>query len=249
MAIMYMRLEGVLQSYADNGNWENRGTAPVPTKSAVMGMLGAAFGYDYGSEEIERLNNNLKMSVRVNRDFEKICDFQTIRAYRVPDRVGMEPPFIHALKDIRKADGKQSEFKGLKKNEFRYDWVSSDPRLRNKDYLASASFTVFLEGEEVLLTQICDALLHPVYGLYLGRSNCIPCRPILGYMTSCLSFEDAWENSDLDGVFGHCIVEYDFDGTQTVGVEVLTRQDDVRSGYRYGGRRVIRKEIVTNVFE
>ena len=248
MAIMYMRLEGVLQSYADNGNWENRGTAPVPTKSAVMGMLGAAFGYDYGSQEIERLNDNLRMSVRINHGFGKMCDFQTIRAYRVPDRYGMEPPFIHALKDVRKANG-SLEFKGLKKNENCYNWMSSAPKLRDKEYLTNASFTVFLEGDANLLSQICDALLHPVYGLYLGRSGCIPTRPILGIMTDCICVQDAWKTCDLEGVVSRCFVEYDFDGNSDVGVEVLTRNDNVRANYCYDRRKVMRKEIVVDVFE
>ena len=249
MSIMYMRLEGALQSYAENGCWENRGSAPVPTKSAVIGMLGAAFGYEYGSEKLEQLNNRLKMAVRVNHPFETFVDFQTIHAARVPDKPGMEPPFIHKIQNVTKADGKTTEFTDVKPGE-KYDkWILSAPKLRDKTYLVNASFTVFLKGEDNLLKQICDALMDPAYCLYLGRSSCIPSRPILGCMTNYTTFEDAWRSCDLEKTDPRCIVEYDFDNNTGIGMEVLLRNDNIHANYQYTSRKVIRKEIDTDVFK
>lgn len=41
-------------------------------------------------------------------------------------------------------------------------------------YLADAVFLVGLEGDESFLKEIMDALLHPVFPVYLGRKSCPP---------------------------------------------------------------------------
>ena len=247
MAIMYIRLEGPMQGYSDNGRWEDRDTVPVTTKSAIMGMIGAAFGFEYGSKKIAELCQSVKMAVRENKRATVITDFQTIRAYRMPDWDGMVAPIVRELKDIRKADGKPD----IKvKPKVKYDrWVASNPKLRDKEYLNNGSFTVFLEGEQDLLQSICDALANPVYALYLGRSSCIPSRPILGFMTDFSSIDEAIKNCDLERVASRCMVEQDYDGSDASGAEVLTRNDNVGENYRYYGRKVIRREVSINVFE
>ena len=43
-----------------------------------------------------------------------------------------------------------------------------------RDYLADAAFLVGLEGEDVLLSAIDEAIRHPVFPIFLGRRSCPP---------------------------------------------------------------------------
>ena len=45
MKIMLLRLEGVLQSWGERSRWDHRDTSDMPTKSALIGLLGCAMGY------------------------------------------------------------------------------------------------------------------------------------------------------------------------------------------------------------
>lgn len=45
-------------------------------------------------------------------------------------------------------------------------------------YRADARYLVGLEGDVELLTQLADALAHPVFPLYLGRRSCPPSEPL-----------------------------------------------------------------------
>ena len=43
-SVLVLRLEGPLQSWGERSRWDVRETADRPTKSAVIGLLGAALG-------------------------------------------------------------------------------------------------------------------------------------------------------------------------------------------------------------
>lgn len=48
----------------------------------------------------------------------------------------------------------------------------------NRYYLAGAAFLVGLEGEPALLRALQEALLHPVWAIYLGRKAFTPAAPV-----------------------------------------------------------------------
>lgn len=54
-----------------------------------------------------------------------------------------------------------------------------DTELTNKYYLCDAAFVAGFEGEKEKLLQIRDALLNPVFPLFLGRKACVPCKPLI----------------------------------------------------------------------
>lgn len=243
MRIIYITLRGLLQSYGVDDCWDDRRTVSCPTKSAVIGMIGAALGLAYGDERLGYLTEHLKISVRQNNTVEKIVDYQIIRAHRTPDKDYMHPPFFIPQRTMTKADGSNDEFKFDK--EFKTDkWIPSTPKQRNKEYLAGASFTVFVEGEDNLLQEIHDALLNPVFPLFLGRKGCLPSEPIVGRFIDCCSIEEAWETCDAKDNDMH-IVEYDDDGQNEIGTEHFSRRDNIYGNYVYTSRKICRKEIRT----
>lgn len=50
--------------------------------------------------------------------------------------------------------------------------------LSRRYYLADARFTAALSGNDALVQEIADALVRPVYPLFLGRRSCPPARPV-----------------------------------------------------------------------
>ena len=60
---------------------------------------------------------------------------------------------------------------------------SKDCHITHRLYLADASFGVVLEGRTDVLKTTADALVDPVWGIWLGRKACPPCSPVLAGLT------------------------------------------------------------------
>ena len=73
---LFLRLEGVLQSWGERGRWTVRDTARYPTKSGVVGLLGAALGVN--NDRLASLSSQLKMGIRVDRLGEIARDYHTV---------------------------------------------------------------------------------------------------------------------------------------------------------------------------
>lgn len=73
MPTLLLRLAAPLQSWGINSKFEYRLTERMPTKSAVVGMLAAAFGL--GRDADLSKFRALKFGVRVDREGEDITDF------------------------------------------------------------------------------------------------------------------------------------------------------------------------------
>jgi len=147
-------LEGPLQSWGFDSQYNHRNTGLMPTKSAIAGICCAALGLPRGSE----------------REQEFITEFGKVRltAIAIP-RNGLKKPLAvnrlqdyHTVQNTRKADGK-----------------IKDCHITHRQYLTDASFGIILEGDNNLLVKIASGLSDPVWGLWLGRKSCIPSAPVL----------------------------------------------------------------------
>lgn len=154
MAVLLLRLAGPMQSWGTQSRFTVRDTEREPTKSGVVGLLGAALGMrrdDIGT--IARLAA-LRMGVRVDREGEVGVDYHTAGGGKVPGRERY---------GVYKASGAKS----------------IDPVVSQRHYLADADFLVGLEGDDVAwLHQLDAALANPVWPLYLGRKSFVPSRPV-----------------------------------------------------------------------
>lgn len=74
MATLLLRLAGPIQSWGVESKFEIRRTINFPTKSGVIGMLAAAFGYSR-EDSLDELNR-LKFGVRIDREGKLIRDYQ-----------------------------------------------------------------------------------------------------------------------------------------------------------------------------
>lgn len=67
MKIMLLRLEGILQSWGERSRWDHRDTSDMPTKSALIGLLGCAMGIPRGDPWLNETARLLQTAVRADR--------------------------------------------------------------------------------------------------------------------------------------------------------------------------------------
>ncbi|HZU75704.1 MAG TPA: type I-E CRISPR-associated protein Cas5/CasD, partial [Dehalococcoidia bacterium] len=164
MSTLLLRLSGPMQSWGTDSRFELRFTGTEPSKSGVIGLLCAALGKPREEQlgdsapTLARLSG-LRMGVRIERPGRLLADYQTAGSYR------------------RSADAQ------------RYGIVNAlgrilpNPVPSTRYYLADACFLVGLSGkdepdDEALLRQLFDALVQPVWQIYLGRKAFVPSEPV-----------------------------------------------------------------------
>jgi CRISPR system Cascade subunit CasD len=149
-----LRLEGPLQSWGFDSQFNRRNTGLMPTKSAVAGICCAALGYPRGSEE-EKNFLLAFASVRMTAlAIPRKASKKTLAVRRLQD--------YHTVQNTKTAEGKMK-----------------DTHITHRQYLTDAAFGVALAGEGAFLEMIAVALEHPKWGIWLGRKSCIPSAPVL----------------------------------------------------------------------
>ncbi len=187
--ILLLRLEGPLQSWGVRSRWSRRDTAPEPSKSAVIGLLGCAMGilrpdWRSGAEPdrtLEQWDSALHFGVRIDRPGTIETDYHTVQGH------------------FRQADGKVKT--ALHVSGVQPDRARCEPphtELTWRDYLHDAAFLVALavkpnhrDSSGALLDHLKDCLQRPKWPLYLGRKSCVPSRPVFDRLTR--------EYEDLEG--------------------------------------------------
>jgi CRISPR system Cascade subunit CasD len=155
-AYLSLLLDGPLQSWGMASRFQRRNTGPHPTKSGVIGLLCAAMGLAKGSPEEAHLLPQLagmKMtSVTIPRGAGGTESPRPV--LRLQD--------YHTVLGTRRASGK----------------MNPDAVVTRREYLLDARFGVIFEGPRSLLERAEAKLKDPVWGVWLGRKNCIPAEPI-----------------------------------------------------------------------
>lgn len=153
--LLLLRLEGPLQSWGLRGRWDVRDTGEEPSKSGVVGLIGAALGYPMGDSRLEDLDAALRLGVRTEQPGRILVDYQTV--------TGVLPT----------AEG------GAKGSADDPATIVS-PRA----YLQDAAFLVVLAGPPEVLEACRQAILAPRWPAFLGRKSCPPTRPLLEGLAS-----------------------------------------------------------------
>lgn len=152
-SFLVLRLQGPLQSWGFDSQYNRRNTGLMPTKSAIAGMCCAALGYSRGSASEQKFLaafRSVRMTaISIPRNGTKM----ELSVRRLQD--------YHTVQSTKTAEGK-----------------IKDCHITHRQYLSDAAFGVLLEAEELLLKQLADALENPVWGVWLGRKSCIPSAPV-----------------------------------------------------------------------
>lgn len=77
MKTLTIKLSAPLQSYGMEASFNERTTQLYPSKSAVLGMIGAALGYRRNDDRLKKLND-LSYAVRVDQSGLTTTDFQNV---------------------------------------------------------------------------------------------------------------------------------------------------------------------------
>lgn len=204
-SFLALRLEGPLQSWGFDSQYNRRNTGLMPTKSAIAGMCCAALGYHRGSKfehEFLTLFGTVQMTAiaiprtgtKKELPVRRFQDYHTVGGGYDPNN-----PNERGSITVSAEDGKPRAKNG-----------QSLAVLTNRQYLTDASFGVLLEGDTSFLSQVADALINPVWGICLGRKVCIPTAPVLA------GLEDD-RNKALELLIGE------------KPIELFTRQEEVEN--------------------
>lgn len=155
MKSVLLRLAGPLQSWGTQGRFGIRDTDREPSKSGVLGLVGAALGMPrHDVEQLARLRR-LSVAVRVDREGTPVRDYHTVGGGTFR--------------------GRQHGLWSMEEERFKPGLTA----LTERYYLADASFLVALGGEDdELVGSIAAALRDPRWPLYLGRRGCPPAEPV-----------------------------------------------------------------------
>ncbi len=160
MKHLALYLRAPLQSWGASSKFGDRGTLDAPTRSGLLGLLAAACGIDKNDEARDRewLARAEKLSVAVLafRRGDRMPDYHTVGG-----GFDEKDPWRKRMIPIS-ADGKNRR-----------------TNVTHRDYLADSVFGAVLSGDDALIDEMATGLADPVWGVWLGRKNCIPTEPIL----------------------------------------------------------------------
>ena len=150
-----LRLEGPLQSWGFDSQYNRRNTGLMPTKSAIAGMCCAALGYGRGSGSEKKFLASFGEVKMTTIAIPRYVLKKELPIRRLQD--------YHTVQNTRRASGT----------------INNDCVLTHRQYLEDASFGVLLSGYANLLGEVVNALADPKWGIWLGRKTCIPSAPVL----------------------------------------------------------------------
>jgi len=181
-----LKLDGVMQGWGGHTYEDWRPTELFPTRSGLLGLLGACLGIDRQDEErLYDLASSVLFTVQANykrfQPDEKNLELTSLRLYD-----------YHTILEARKVDGNPN------KNPVQsYRW-----------YLFDAPFTVAIEetiNAPIKLEEIADAVRSPAYTPFLGRRSCPLSRPLLGPNEKPIETKSAIDALQRSGAGGSVI--------------------------------------------
>lgn len=162
MEYLVFRLYGAMVSWGDIAVGTSRHTANHPSKSAIIGLIGAALGIKREDEETQiQLSEGYGFAIKQYSTGTLLQDFHTSQT---PDSVGK---FQYRTRRDELVFGQERLGTVLSTREYLTDSVA----LVAVNILNNAPFS---------LQKIKDKLLKPEFHLYLGRKSCplsIPLSP------------------------------------------------------------------------
>lgn len=172
-----------MQSWGHDSSFGRRDSLDFPTKSGVLGIICCALGAK--GEQREWLSKWAEENMTVHA-FSRV-DYKGEAVMREPmltdfhmvgsgydDKNPWESLFIPKMINGKKAN-------------------SSGGKLTYRYYIQDMAYAVILTGTSEMIDEVREALLNPVWDLYLGRKNCAPTEFI--YQGEFSNDYDAYETA------------------------------------------------------
>jgi CRISPR system Cascade subunit CasD len=140
---------------------------PIPTRSMITGIIGAALGISYDQPKVlQQVQDTMRLAVVVHRAGTVIRDYQTVRM-ALPHMTG--PMWWN--------DGKR--LGAMERAGGEPERTITGERPLTCDYDATV-IVELLDGAPFNAAQILNALRTPVFPLCIGQRSCIPSVPVAG---------------------------------------------------------------------
>ena len=253
---LVFQLYGPFVSWGDIAVGEERPSALIPTKSAILGILAAAQG--------------VKRPDTVQDDKErKVCENQHVQmsqGYGIAiktDAAGVPLFDYHTVQMPSSGTGRNKKTFYTRRDELCWDEKSLlNTILSRREYRQDAYYTVAVWARPKALfplNELCKKLLEPEYMLYLGRKACPPALPLNPIVVSASSIEEALDQEALSDEIkdsfdrlwqDRSIITWDMDAeTQMQPMQTVERRDEILSRFRWQfsarieHQKVIQKEV------
>ncbi len=96
MSVLALQLAGPLQSWGASSRFARRNTENAPTKSGVIGLLGAALGLERGDDGRLSELAALRFGVRVDQPGTRLRDYQTAQHFDTAESMPLSERFYLA---------------------------------------------------------------------------------------------------------------------------------------------------------
>lgn len=159
MQALVFTLAAPMMAFGEIAVDERRGTAPRPTRSAVLGLLAAALGLERADPRQRPFADGYDIAVRTDRAGRVLADYHTVQV----------PP-SSAINKAAKQTGRRP---ATRAEELAVGDLGT--KLTRRDYLTDAAFTVLIVARPVApvpLSELAGALERPHWRLSAGRRSC-----------------------------------------------------------------------------
>ncbi|MDX7992099.1 type I-E CRISPR-associated protein Cas5/CasD [Xenorhabdus littoralis] len=169
---LVFRLYGALASWGVEAVGEDRPTASYPTRSAILGLLGAALGIRRDDEaQITALQQSVNIAIK------QLISGSLMRDYHTSQVPSQEKKRVHLTRKSELSD-KSKLNTILSSRDYRTDGI----------WIIAISLT---EQAHFTLDTLRDALIKPVFTLSLGRKSCPLALPMMPQLAEYPSLKAA----------------------------------------------------------
>jgi CRISPR system Cascade subunit CasD len=182
---LILKCQGAMQAWGGHTYEDYRPSLIFPTRSAVVGLLGACLGIVREKpEQLKALSESFALTV--------LAHLRTVeQGHFIDERIPKTVPLhkmtdYHTVLDARRADG------GMR----------DDAIVSRREYLCDGEFTLalaFKEGAAYGLEHVVQAVKKPVYTPYLGRRSCPLQRPLFEKVVTAETAEQALKQIETTG--------------------------------------------------
>lgn len=158
---LILKLQGPMQAWGEHTFEGKRPSGNFPTKSALLGLLGACLGIRRNEpQRLQQLADSVAFAVRKEERFRTLRDGRRISL-----------PIIKVT-DYHTVQNAREDYVGLKSHGTIQTW---------REYLFDAAYTVAIwltEAATLTLAELEQAVKTPHFTPYLGRRSCPLSRPL-----------------------------------------------------------------------
>jgi CRISPR system Cascade subunit CasD len=189
------RLHGPLASWGDVAVGQRRPTSPHPSKSGVLGLLGAALGLRRDDAEgLRALEGALGFATRTDAAGELLVDFHTAQ--------GPEERLLRKEAAAARKAGGGWHRPATRRAELSFRRAALDTLLSQRQYRVDALWTVavWLNNESAArwsLQRLAEAVARPTFVPYLGRKSCPVDLPMEPQLVDAANPVDAMERASF----------------------------------------------------